>query len=277
MHLGTAMVATGRPINAVEDERAEVGRALGHPDAQIAAGPTGVALSLASGAPPTYAGVTGALRLDQPAQVRGPRERPRRRARLVGGPRRPRPHLPGHRAARVAAAAPAALDPAGPRARLRRSGAGPALLGPGPRQLPRGGGRQHRLVPGRGLRARPPPARGVPAVVLAARARQPRRARSHRARARPRRGHRDGRRRPDRRQRPRPRAARRHRRRPVRPRRSPPGPASARPAVPAPARPPRARRHTRSASTSSAWPPRGTRRARMPFAASSRQTSSRSS
>lgn len=70
-HLGTAMVATGQPINEVEDELAEVGFALGYPDAQIAAGPTGVTLALASGAPSTYEVVTGALRLDQSAQVRG--------------------------------------------------------------------------------------------------------------------------------------------------------------------------------------------------------------
>lgn len=70
VHLGTAMVATGQPINEVEDELADVGRALGHPDTQIAAGPTGVMLSLASGAPSTYEAVTGALRLDQAAQVR---------------------------------------------------------------------------------------------------------------------------------------------------------------------------------------------------------------
>jgi uncharacterized membrane protein YjjP (DUF1212 family) len=71
VHLGTAMVATGQPINEVEDELAEVALALGHPDAQIAAGPTGMTLSLASGAPATYEAVTGALRLDQAAQVRG--------------------------------------------------------------------------------------------------------------------------------------------------------------------------------------------------------------
>jgi uncharacterized membrane protein YjjP (DUF1212 family) len=70
VHLGTAMVATGQPINEVEDELAEVGRALGHPGTQIAAGPTGVMLSLSSGAPSAYEAVTGALRLDQAAQVR---------------------------------------------------------------------------------------------------------------------------------------------------------------------------------------------------------------
>ena len=71
VHLGTAMVATGQPINEVEDELSEVGRALGYPDTQIAAGPTGVTLSLASGEPATFEAVTGALRLDQSAQVRG--------------------------------------------------------------------------------------------------------------------------------------------------------------------------------------------------------------
>ena len=71
VHLGTAMVATGQPINEVEDELAEVALTLGYPEAQIAAGPTGVMLSLASGSPSTYEAVTGALRLDQSAQVRG--------------------------------------------------------------------------------------------------------------------------------------------------------------------------------------------------------------
>jgi uncharacterized membrane protein YjjP (DUF1212 family) len=70
VHLGTAMVATGQPINEVEDELAEVARALGHADPQIAAGPTGVTVALASGEPATFESVTGALRLDQAAQVR---------------------------------------------------------------------------------------------------------------------------------------------------------------------------------------------------------------
>jgi uncharacterized membrane protein YjjP (DUF1212 family) len=70
VHLGTAMVATGQPINEVEDELAEVALTLGYPDAQLAAGPTGVTLSLSSGAPSTYEAVSGALRLDQSASVR---------------------------------------------------------------------------------------------------------------------------------------------------------------------------------------------------------------
>jgi uncharacterized membrane protein YjjP (DUF1212 family) len=68
--LGTAMVATGQPVSDVEDEVLEVAARLGHPDAQIAAAPTGVTFSLASGEPSTYAGVQGSLRLDQAAEVR---------------------------------------------------------------------------------------------------------------------------------------------------------------------------------------------------------------
>lgn len=70
VHLGTAMVATGQPVSEVEDELAEVGAALGYADVQIAAGPTGVHLGLASGAVTSYGSVRGALRLDQAAQVR---------------------------------------------------------------------------------------------------------------------------------------------------------------------------------------------------------------
>jgi uncharacterized membrane protein YjjP (DUF1212 family) len=68
--LGSAMVATGQPVSDIEDEVLEVAARLGRPDAQIAAGPTGVMLSLASGEPATYTGVQGSLRLDQAAEVR---------------------------------------------------------------------------------------------------------------------------------------------------------------------------------------------------------------
>jgi uncharacterized membrane protein YjjP (DUF1212 family) len=68
--LGTAMIGTGQPVGEVEDEVREVGAALGHPDAQVAAAPTGVHLTLASGQPTTYESVGGALRLDQAAEVR---------------------------------------------------------------------------------------------------------------------------------------------------------------------------------------------------------------
>jgi uncharacterized membrane protein YjjP (DUF1212 family) len=68
--LASAMVATGQPVSDIEDEVVEVAARLGHPDAQVAAGPTGVTLSLASGEPSTFAGAQGALRLDQAAEVR---------------------------------------------------------------------------------------------------------------------------------------------------------------------------------------------------------------
>jgi len=70
VHLGAAMVATGQPVSDIEDEVLEVGARLGFPDAQIAAGPTGVTVTLGSGEPSTYEGVQGSLRLDQAAEVR---------------------------------------------------------------------------------------------------------------------------------------------------------------------------------------------------------------
>ena len=69
-YLGTAMVATGQPVGEVEDELTEVSVLLGYPDVQIAAAPTGVTLSLASGHPSTFEAVSGPLRLDQAAEVR---------------------------------------------------------------------------------------------------------------------------------------------------------------------------------------------------------------
>jgi threonine/serine exporter ThrE len=69
-YLGAAMVATGQPVSDVEDELAEVGAALGYPDVQIAASPTGVMLNLASGAPATFESVKGGLCLDQAADRR---------------------------------------------------------------------------------------------------------------------------------------------------------------------------------------------------------------
>ena len=68
--LGAAMVATGQPVDEVEDEVREVGRHLGVPDVQVAAGPTGVHVGLASGDPATFESVAGRLRLDQAADVR---------------------------------------------------------------------------------------------------------------------------------------------------------------------------------------------------------------
>ncbi|MGK2880713.1 MAG: threonine/serine exporter family protein [Mycobacterium sp.] len=58
-YLGAAMVATGQPVSDVEDELAEVSSALGYPNPQIAASPTGIVLNLASGAAPTFESVSG--------------------------------------------------------------------------------------------------------------------------------------------------------------------------------------------------------------------------
>jgi uncharacterized membrane protein YjjP (DUF1212 family) len=74
-YLGAAMVATGQPVSDVEDELAGVSAALGYPDVQIAASPTGVMLNLASGAAATFESVKGGLRLDQAAEVRAIRHR----------------------------------------------------------------------------------------------------------------------------------------------------------------------------------------------------------
>ena len=68
--LGAALVAAGQPVNEVEADLQEVGTALGFPDAQIAAAPTGVTLSLAVGSPSTFAANPGTLRLDQASEVR---------------------------------------------------------------------------------------------------------------------------------------------------------------------------------------------------------------
>lgn len=69
-HLGTAMIATGQPIDEIEDELRAVARRLGVPDLQVGAGPTGVHIALASGEPATYEAVNSPLRLDQSADVR---------------------------------------------------------------------------------------------------------------------------------------------------------------------------------------------------------------
>lgn len=68
--LGAAMVATGQPVDEVEDELREVGLHLGAPDVQVAAGPTGVHVGLASGDPATFQSVDGRMRLEQAADVR---------------------------------------------------------------------------------------------------------------------------------------------------------------------------------------------------------------
>jgi uncharacterized membrane protein YjjP (DUF1212 family)/uncharacterized membrane protein YjjB (DUF3815 family) len=69
-YLAVAMVATGQPVHEIDEELDAVGRRLGYPDLQVAAGPTGVSLALASGQPATIETVNGSLRLDQAAEVR---------------------------------------------------------------------------------------------------------------------------------------------------------------------------------------------------------------
>lgn len=69
-YLAVAMVATGQPVHEIDEELAAVGRRLGHPDLQVAAGPTSVTLALAAGEPATVETVNGSLRLDQAHEVR---------------------------------------------------------------------------------------------------------------------------------------------------------------------------------------------------------------
>ncbi len=69
-YLAVAMVATGQPVHEIDEELAAVGRHLGHPDLQVAAGPTSVTLALAAGEPATVETVNGSLRLDQAHEVR---------------------------------------------------------------------------------------------------------------------------------------------------------------------------------------------------------------
>ncbi|MGB3761997.1 MAG: threonine/serine exporter family protein [Ornithinimicrobium sp.] len=69
-HLGAAMIATGQPVNEIEEELEEVGAHLGYPNAQVGAAPTGLMLSLRSGDPAAYESVTAKVRLDQASEVR---------------------------------------------------------------------------------------------------------------------------------------------------------------------------------------------------------------
>ena len=68
--LGTAMIATGQPVQEIEEELAEVSARLGYPDVQSAVGPTGLMLTLTPGGPSTYRSAVGGLRLHQAASVR---------------------------------------------------------------------------------------------------------------------------------------------------------------------------------------------------------------
>ena len=68
--LGTAMIATGQPVQEIEEELAEVSARLGYPDVQSAVGPTGLMVALTAGGPSTYRGAPPGLRLHQSAGVR---------------------------------------------------------------------------------------------------------------------------------------------------------------------------------------------------------------
>ena len=68
--LGTAMIATGQPVQEIEEELAEVSARLGYPDVQSAVGPTGLMITLAPGGPSTYRSAPAGLRLHQSASVR---------------------------------------------------------------------------------------------------------------------------------------------------------------------------------------------------------------
>lgn len=67
--LGAAMIATGQAAHEIEIDLAKVATGLGYPDIQVAAGPTGLILSLRSGEPATYESVTAPVRLDQVSEV----------------------------------------------------------------------------------------------------------------------------------------------------------------------------------------------------------------
>ncbi len=68
--LGTAMIATGQPVQEIEEELAEVGARLGFPELQTAVGPTGLQVTLTAGGPSTYRSALPGLRLHQAASVR---------------------------------------------------------------------------------------------------------------------------------------------------------------------------------------------------------------
>lgn len=68
--LGTAMIATGQPVQEIEEELTEVSARLGFPDVQTAVGPTGLTLSLTPGGPSTFRSAPPGLRLHQSASVR---------------------------------------------------------------------------------------------------------------------------------------------------------------------------------------------------------------
>src|SRR6478672_1796379 len=65
--LGTAMIATGQPVQEIEEELAEVSARLGYLEVQSAVGPTGLMLTLTPGGPANHRAAAAGLPLHQAA------------------------------------------------------------------------------------------------------------------------------------------------------------------------------------------------------------------
>ena len=60
------MIATGQPVQEIEEELAEVGIQLGYPDIQTAVGPTGLIVTLSEGGPATQRSAPAGLASTSP-------------------------------------------------------------------------------------------------------------------------------------------------------------------------------------------------------------------
>lgn len=67
--MGSGLLAGGMPVHEVEEDVREAAAALGHDGIEVAASPTGLWVTLASGEPATFEAVDGGVRLDQLAEV----------------------------------------------------------------------------------------------------------------------------------------------------------------------------------------------------------------
>lgn len=67
--LGSGLLAGGMPVHEVEEDVREAAVALGHEGIEVAASPTGLWVTLASGEATTFEAVDGGVRLDQLAEV----------------------------------------------------------------------------------------------------------------------------------------------------------------------------------------------------------------
>lgn len=67
--LGSGLLAGGMPVHEVEEDVREAAAALGHDSIEVAASPTGLWVTLASGEPTTFEAVDAGMRLDQLAEV----------------------------------------------------------------------------------------------------------------------------------------------------------------------------------------------------------------